>query len=254
MKKTSLLLIAFAILTMSNQSFGQTDTARIKVVSHSHLQDGQDYSYEYNYGYSYDGYDYSYAYSYSYEMPHYPIKWGVKLNGNLSGFVITDNPNLQSKVKFGVSFGGFMKVDFSKYFAMQYELLCNYKVSELKNKTINENSDYVNWRLELPIYAIGQLSMGRGKGFIGMGPYISTGLSLISKPDKTNLYKKDKITNERMMNRWDVGLGFMLGYEFEKGITLHTGYQLGFVNMLSAQKDDYSMTNLAVSLGIAYKF
>ena len=132
--------------------------------------------------------------------------------------------------------------------------MCSYKVSELKNGTTNKKTNYAYWGLELPIYAIGQLQLGKGKGFIGIGPYVSTGLSLVSKSDNANLYKKDKITNKRRMNRWDVGLGFMLGYEFEKGISLHAGYQLGFVNMLSVQKDDYSMTNLAVSLGIAYKF
>jgi hypothetical protein len=247
MKKTTVCLIALAIMTMFQQSFGQTDTTRIKVESHTSVQTGPDYSYDYNYDYSYD-------YSYSYEMPKYPVKGGVKLNGNLSGFVITDNPNLRSKVKFGLSFGGFMTVYFSEHFALQCELLCSYKISELRNKTKSENTNYSYWGLELPIYAIGQLQLGKGRGFIGIGPYISTGLSLVSKSDNANLYKKNKITNERMMNRWDVGIGFMLGYEFEKGISLHAGYQLGFVNMVSAQKDDYSMTNLAVSLGIAYKF
>ena len=107
MKKTVLLLIAFAMLSASYQSFGQTDTTRVETISHSHYhsQSGQDYSYEYSYEYSYD-------------VPKYPVKGGVKLNGNLSGFVITDNPNLQSTVKFGLSFGGFMKVEFSKHFAL----------------------------------------------------------------------------------------------------------------------------------------
>ena len=267
MKTKSMLLIAIAILTMSARLVGQTDSPKnsendtIKSkkttpvshsisnsvsnsVSNSHSQGGQ-----YN-----CSYEYNYEYNYTHEVPNYMVKGGLKLNTNLSSFVIIGTPDFQSNTKVGFTFGGFMKADISKNFALQYELLCNYKVSELENKSLNEKRDYVRWGLELPIYAIGQLQLGSGKGFVGVGPYVGVGLASISKPDNADLYKKNKTTNESILNRWDVGLGAMLGYEFKNGITAQVGYQLGFPNMLSAQKDDFSMTTLTASLGIAYRF
>ena len=260
MKTKSILLIAMAMLATSARLAGQTATPKnnendtIKnrhttSVSHSHsnsYSDGQgNYSYEYNYDYNY---------THPYEVPNYTVKGGIKLNANSSNFVITDAPDLRSNMKIGFSFGGFMKVDLSENFVLQYELLCNYKVSELENKITSAKYDYIRWGLELPIYAIGQLQLGSGKGFAGIGPYVGVGLSAVSEPDNVNLYKKNKITDESILNRWDVGLGAMLGYEFKNRITAHIGYQLGFPNMLSAQKDDFSMTSLTASIGIAYRF
>ena len=245
MKTKVITLVAVAMLSISNQAFGQTDTTKSKTrtISHSHTHTS-----------SSNGYSYEYNYDYNYDMPNYPTYGGIRLSTNFAGFVITDAPNLQSNLKAGLSFGGFMKVELSKNFALQYELLCIHTVSELKDTVTRNKNDYSYLGFEFPIYAIGQLKIGTGKGFIGVGPYAAVGLSSLSKPGNINLYKKNKATGERAMNRWDVGFGAIFGYELKNGFTLNTGYQFGFINMLSAQRDDFSMTTIKVSLGIAYKF
>ena len=255
MKTKLTLLLAIMMLTFSTQLWGQNDTTRTKTrtISHSHSHSN-----------SHNGLDYSYEYNYSYEMPNYPVRCGIRLNTNLSGFSITNTPvagfaindalGLQSNMKFGFSFGGFMKVELLKNFALQYELLFSRKVSELEYKSLNTKQDYETWGVEVPVYAIGQLKLGSGKGFVGIGPYVGVGFSSVSKPGNINLYTKDKITDKRTMNRWDVGFGAILGYEFKSGIIANAGYQFGFPNMQSAQKDDFSMTTVTISFGLAYKF
>jgi len=57
------------------------------------------------------------------------------------------------------------------------------------------------------------------------------------------------------MQRWDFGVGTMLGFEFNNGISLNFGcYQGGLVNVLSAEKGNRSMKNQVVNFGVGYKF
>ena len=56
------------------------------------------------------------------------------------------------------------------------------------------------------------------------------------------------------MQRWDFGLGFLVGYEFNNGFQINGGYQFGFVNQLDEMKDDAKMRNQTVNVGIGYSF
>ena len=65
------------------------------------------------------------------------------------------------------------------------------------------------------------------------------------------------------MNRWDFGLGLLRGYEFNSGLQVNAGYQVGLVNQadeLTALKnvisgsDDAKMRTQTVNVGIGYRF
>lgn len=56
------------------------------------------------------------------------------------------------------------------------------------------------------------------------------------------------------MQRWDVGIATMLGYEFKNGIQLNASYQYGFINQLDALKDVSNMNMQALNIGIGYTF
>ena len=167
------------------------------------------------------------------------VSFGLKVNANMSNFFLKGMDGVQSKMGIGFSTGAFMKIE-SGYFALQYELLLQYKHSKLERQT---NADYKQWALELPIYLMGQIFTGQGKIFIGAGPYVGLGLGTTQS-----------LESIPAMHRWDFGLGAIFGYEFGNGISLNCNYQAGLINRLSAEKENMSMKSQTVHLGIGYRF
>ena len=184
------------------------------------------------------------------------ISGGVKAEANLSNFILDDMPNTKSNMGFGASLGGFMKVGFSEHFALQPELLFHFKSSEMENKISGAKTDYQYWGMEIPVYAVGQINLGNGKGYLGVGPYVGLGFDARHKasgaPD-LELYK-EYAGQDSAMQRWDFGGGAMLGYEFANGIQINAGYKIGFIDALNAGKDNATMLNQTVSLGLGYRF
>ncbi|MCL2246497.1 MAG: PorT family protein [Lentimicrobiaceae bacterium] len=179
---------------------------------------------------------------------------GIKANVGFSNFVIRDMPDCRSNMGFSMLAGGFIKLE-SRCFALQYELLVRYRSSETEDTIMQNKTNYQYWGLELPIYVMGQIHTKAGKIFIGAGPYVSFGIDAKQTPENVNLYRKKNATGKAVMHRWDFGIGTMLGFEFNNGISLNAGcYQGGVVNVLSAEKGNKSMKNQAVNFGIGYKF
>jgi hypothetical protein len=179
--------------------------------------------------------------------------FGLKANANLSGFILRDMAGYRSDWGYGASAGVFLKLE-SRHFALQYELMLQYKTSAMKNQVDPSTSDYQYWGLELPIYCMGQINTGSGKIFVGAGPYLGFGLDAKQDPANIDLYRKDETTGKAIMHRWDFGLGALAGYEFKNGISLHAGYQVGLINQLSAEKNAMSMKNKTACIGVGYKF
>ena len=179
---------------------------------------------------------------------------GIKANVGLSNFVIRDLPDCRSNMGFSMLAGGFLKLE-SRGFALQYELSVRYRSSEMEDTLLQTKTNYQYWGLELPVYAMGQIQTKAGIIFIGAGPYVSFGIDAKQDPGNINLYRKDNTTGKAMMHRWDFGIGTMLGFEFNNGISLNAGcYQGGLINVLSAEKHNRSMKHQTVNFGIGYKF
>ena len=179
---------------------------------------------------------------------------GVKANVGPSNFVIKNMPDCRSNMGFSMLTGGFLKLE-SRGFALQYELLIRYRSSKMEDTLSQSKTNYQYWGLELPIYVMGQIGTKAGKIFIGAGPYVSFGIDARQKPENVNLYKNDNATGKSIMHRWDFGIGTMLGFEFNNGISINACcYQGGLINLLRAEKHSKSMKNQVVNFGIGYKF
>jgi hypothetical protein len=185
------------------------------------------------------------------------ISGGIKAESNMSNFLLTDMDGFKSNLGFGASLGGFMKLDLSEHFAIQPELMFHFKNSEMETKATGAKVDYQYWGAEIPIYFMGQTALGNGRGYIGLGPYVGFGFDAKYKADgmsDVKLYDEIGNTDKSTMQRWDVGAGLMLGYEFSNRIQINAGYKIGFINALDAGKDDATMLNQTISLGVGYRF
>ncbi|MDR1371307.1 MAG: PorT family protein [Dysgonamonadaceae bacterium] len=181
------------------------------------------------------------------------VSFGIKANANMSNFLLSDMGKTESSMKVGASLGGIMKMEISKHFALQPELMFHYKSSEMKTSK-SAKTDFEYWGMEIPIYAVVQTQVGNGKSFIGVGPYVGFGFSAKYKAGDIDLYKKDKVTDKAVMDRFDFGLGAMLGYEFNSGIFINGSYQFGLVDNLDANKKNATMRPQTVSFGIGCRF
>ena len=79
---------------------------------------------------------------------------GLKLEGNGTNFLLSDMPGTKSEIGFGGTFGGFIKIDLSKNFAIQEDILFSYSSSKLKQNNIEDTYEYLG--LEIPIFFMGQ--------------------------------------------------------------------------------------------------
>lgn len=177
------------------------------------------------------------------------VSWGAKVEANMSNFFLSDMDGMKSTMKLGPNLGGFVKVDITENFAVQPELMFYFRQSKMKN---GGKDDFQQWGVQIPVYAVGQMQLGTGRAYVGIGPYVGMGFDARMKDADTNLYKK--VRGDRPMNRFDFGAGAMVGYEFSNGIQINAGYQIGFIDQLDANKDDATMRTQTVSLGVGYRF
>jgi len=119
-------------------------------------------------------------------------------------------------------------------------------------ETGTAEDDFRQWGMQVPVYFLGQTYTNSGKFYAGVGPYLGLGFDARYKDADKDLYKK--VNDEAAMNRWDFGLGALVGYEFQNGIQINAGYQLGLIDQLDAGKDDATMRTQTVSLGVGYRF
>jgi len=182
---------------------------------------------------------------------------GIKVDANLSNFILSDMDGMKSKLGFGVSAGGYTKIALSENFGLQPEILLHFKNSKMEVEATGHETDYQYFGVELPVYAVGQTNIGNGKGFIGLGPYLGFGIDARYKgtggAKDVELYKEYG-GQESAMQRWDFGAGLMLGYEFGNRLQILASYKIGFIDALNAGKDNASMLNQTVSLGLGYRF
>ncbi len=180
------------------------------------------------------------------------ISGGIKAEANLGNFILSDLPGVSSDMGFGATLGGFMKADITQHFAIQPELLFHFKTSTTKVGSLE--NDFRYWGAEIPVYAMGQWNAGNGRFYAGVGPYVALGFSAKYDNNDVDLYKKDKVTDESALRRFDFGFGATLGYEFYNGIQINAGYKIGVIDAMDAGRDNASMLPETISLGLGYRF
>ena len=143
-----------------------------------------------------------------------------------------------------------MKVDLHPNFAIQPEVMFFYRNSKMETGPAEDT--FKQWGMQIPVYALGQTSTDNGRFYGGVGPFVSLGFDARYKDADVNLY--EEVGGKTPMNRWDFGLGALIGYEFTNRVQINAGYQIGFVDQLDALKDAATMRTQTVSLGIGYRF
>ncbi len=179
------------------------------------------------------------------------VSFGLKAGASLSNYRLGgDMKGLKSKMNIGGSVGGFVKYDLDPNFALQAGLDVYYRSSKLESKSDKSSDKLKSFGLEIPIYGIVQGTVGSGRAFIGAGPYVGYGIS--SKLDGVNLFKKSGQDNRPAMNRFDYGIGGIIGYDFQKNWQINASYQFGLADLNKAKGS--SMKSNGASIGVAYKF
>ena len=178
------------------------------------------------------------------------INYGVKAEANMSNFLLTDLDNQSSTMKLGPTLGGFMNIGVYENFSIQPEMMFFYRQSKMETGSVKD--DFRQWGMQIPVYFLGQTYTNSGKIYAGVGPYLGLGFDARYKDADKDLYKK--VNGKVDMNRWDFGLGALVGYEFSNGIQVNAGYQLGLIDQLDELKDEATMRNQEVSLGVGYRF
>ncbi|MGH2623049.1 MAG: porin family protein, partial [Sphingobacterium sp.] len=179
-----------------------------------------------------------------------PLSAGFKLGGNLSNYRLGGAmKNFNSKMNIGGNLGGIIKYDLSPNFALQSGIDVYYNTSKLESKTAGTSAKLKSLGVEVPLYAILQGEVGRGKAFIGAGAYAGYGIT--SKLDGVNLFKKNNNAGFTM-NRFDYGLSGIIGFDFNKNWQINAQYKYGLADLHKGNGG--SMKNQSASIGIAYKF
>jgi len=185
------------------------------------------------------------------------IMGGIKLDANLSNFFLKDFDGINSKIGFGLSIGGYTKIDFMESFALQPEILLHYKTSTIEEERSGDEMDFQYFGVEIPLYAMYQTNLQTGKCFFGAGPYLGFGINALYKSDylteDLDLYKEYD-GQKSVMNRFDFGIGVILGYEFSNRLQIAATWKMGVINLENANKDNTSMRNNTFSLGLGYRF
>lgn len=179
-----------------------------------------------------------------------PVTYGVKAEANMSNFLLSDLDDQTSTMKLGPTLGGFVNIGLHPNFSIQPEVMFYFRHSKMETGTTED--DFRQWGMQVPVYFLGQTYTSNGKFYAGVGPYLGLGFDARYKDADLDLYKK--VNDKADMNRWDFGLGALVGYEFQNGVQINAGYQLGLVDQLDAMKDDAGMRVQTVSLGVGYRF
>lgn len=180
-----------------------------------------------------------------------PVSFGLKAGTNLSNYRLGgNNKGFKSNLNIGGTAGGFVKYDLNSNFALQSGIDVYYKTSKLESKSDKSSDKLKSLGLEVPLYGIFQGQLGTGRIFIGAGPYI--GYGIIAKSDGVDLFKKSGDTGKPVMNRFDYGIGAILGYDFDKNWQINASYQFGLADLDKGTAG--TLKNQGASIGVAYKF
>lgn len=175
--------------------------------------------------------------------------FGVKLNSNLTDVKLADIKGASSSFRPGAAIGGFTRISFGEWFALQPELLFNYTEAEAKAKHVKTRFKYGG--VEIPVYAMGQFAVGNGTVFVGAGPHAGYGFSIDSKKAK-HADDDARLKDVMELDHWYMGGSVIAGYEFKFGLFINAGYQLGFD--LSANGKSSDVRTQTISLGAGYRF
>lgn len=179
------------------------------------------------------------------------VSGGLKTEANIHQFWLYDADDYISKTKIAPNLGGFLDIELNGKFAVRPEMVFFFRNSKIKHN--NRDDDFQQWGITIPVYLVGWEYIDNGIWYFGLGAYIGFGFNARMKKAKTTLYDK---TDERaaVMNRWDYGINALIGYEYDNGIQINAGLQLGLKDQLDTFKNNATVINKTITAGIGYRF
>ena len=194
------------------------------------------------------------------------VKVGVKVGFNASNLSSADDLsvdvydwngdllyNYEAKYKLGFHLGVMTQLGITESFFVQPELL--FSNQGMKHKWGNESSIFNLNYLQLPIYAGYKVGVGEGLDvLLAAGPYLAYGVYGTNDP-----FEEDAMGFK--LNRFDFGLSFMGGIEFNK-FQITVGYDLGLTDIITGdawqQAKDHnnvsSIKNSNIKVSVGYFF
>jgi len=181
---------------------------------------------------------------------------GVKADVGLTGLLVTQSTNLKSSMRAGGSAGFFYKYAITENIGAQADMMFRYRSSGIENLAKGEKANYRYLTVDVPLYFLHQAVIDEQSLYFGGGPFASCGLVSHYKSDTRNVnpFKKDPTTGRPMMNRWDLGFAFIIGYEAKNRLQFNFNFQMGFRNMFDDSFENIWMDAVLVSLGVGYRF
>lgn len=116
--------------------------------------------------------------------------------------------------------------------------------------------------LDIPVNAVFNFNIGRGKIFFGGGPYYGFAISgktktegiTINGANQANQSSKQdvKFGKNEDLQRSDYGLNFLAGFELNNGLNIHAGYGLGLKTITGRSINYYQEKNRVLSVGFGF--
>lgn len=194
------------------------------------------------------------------------VTWNVKAGLTMNKY--SDTKKLYDeggKIKAGYTFGVGMDYAFTESWSLQPSLMFTTKGMKFSEEDTDEKStDTFNpVYLQLPVLAAFKVRLAENtKLVITAGPYFALGLGGKMKStyeyrgteetEKYKLFSKEDGAREALMKRFDVGLNYGIGVEFDKFLVGFAG-EYGFVNSFN-DLEDCSPKNIGFSIQVGYKF
>lgn len=175
---------------------------------------------------------------------------GIKAGLNLaSEYMRMDDQSATTKIAPLFHLSAYYDIGVSQRFSIQPGLSLEGKggVSEVNGESLTDKLMY----LELPINFIAWTPTKSGEFFFGGGPYFAYGINakVTSGRNALHLEWGNEIDQLRP---FDAGLGLIVGYRFNGGITTRISSSAGMVNISNQSGVKY--LNRVTAIGIGYEF
>lgn len=209
-------------------------------------------------------------------LPNSPFRWGVK-----AGIVNTEvSDEKESGLGTTYFIGGKVDICFNKDFYLESGLnfigkgyTMTSKSQRLSNditgtavyENVDQRQKVTGWYMELPVNAMFKRVVSYGHLFGGAGVFLGLGLFGDLKDNITTVAwspsnPDDRITSERHykkdltfgtdINRVELGLNYILGYQLNCGLDVHAGYR----QSLTRFRPDIKEMSRAYAIGMGFTF
>jgi hypothetical protein len=183
-----------------------------------------------------------------------PLTLGVTVGANMSTYL----GSRDTKMGLGAQIGINCDIPISRCFSIMPELIFAYKTVDI-NDIYLSYSGGVSKRIKttdkllymnVPINVKGSFSSGPGRPFFAIGPMISVGLYGVNKAGDVNilLFQADPELDRQekpFYNNLDIAANLKIGYDFDFGLAISIGSQIGLFNMIKETKETVLPSNVS---------